>query len=138
VSNDWVKDIRDMHTHYGFHGAVEGLDAEKLRLYLSFRAAFLREELRELEESALDADADGVVDALIDLCVVAIGTLDIFGVDSELAWDRVLRANMEKRVGVKPSRPNPLGLPDLVKPAGWVAPTHADNLGLLGTALRDD
>jgi predicted HAD superfamily Cof-like phosphohydrolase len=68
---------------------------------------------------------------LIDLCVVAIGTLDAFNVDAHTAWDRVLEANMNKEVGIKESRPNPLGLPDLIKPAGWTAPTHADNVGLL-------
>jgi hypothetical protein len=38
---------------------------------------------------------------------------------------------MAKEVGIKEGRPNPLGLPDLIKPAGWVAPDHADNTGLL-------
>ena len=36
-------------------------------------------------------------------------------VDAYTAWDRVHAANMTKQVGVKPSRPNPLGLPDLTK-----------------------
>jgi len=76
-------------------------------------------------------DADEIVDGLIDLCVVAIGTLDAFGVDAHTAWDRVHKANMSKEVGVKESRPNPLGLPDLIKPEGWEAPTHVDNLGKL-------
>lgn len=38
---------------------------------------------------------------------------------------------MNKKVGVKESRPNPLGLPDLIKPEGWTAPSHADNEGKL-------
>lgn len=63
--------------------------------------------------------------------MVAIGTLDAYEVNSLEAWDRVLQANMAKEVGIKPSRPNPLGLPDLIKPTGWVAPTHVDNVGLL-------
>jgi predicted HAD superfamily Cof-like phosphohydrolase len=74
---------------------------------------------------------DNTVDALIDLCVVAIGTLNAFDVDAYEAWDRVHKANMGKEVGIKASRPNPLGLPDLIKPAGWVAPEHSDNVGLL-------
>jgi len=72
-----------------------------------------------------------VVDALIDLCVVAIGTLDAYGVDSNKAWDEVLKANMSKEPGIKPERPNPLGLPDLMKPEGWVAPSHVGNYGRL-------
>jgi predicted HAD superfamily Cof-like phosphohydrolase len=85
-----------------------------------------------MNELSTAETADDVVDALIDLCVVAIGTLDLFDVDARLAWDRVHEANMNKQVGIKESRPNPLGLPDLVKPEGWTAPSHKDNVGLLG------
>ena len=74
-------------------------------------------------------DAEEIVDGLIDLCVVAIGTLDAFGVDANKAWNEVLKANLSKEVGIKPERPNPLGLPDLVKPEGWQAPNHEDNHG---------
>jgi len=62
---------------------------------------------------------------------VAIGTLDGFNIDSHRAWDEVLKANMNKTPGVKASRPNPLGLPDLIKPEGWVGPEHSGNYGLL-------
>ena len=36
-----------------------------------------------------------------------------------------------KEVGRKETRPNPLGLPDLVKPEGWEAPSHEGNHGKL-------
>jgi predicted HAD superfamily Cof-like phosphohydrolase len=81
--------------------------------------------------------AEDVVDALIDLCVVAIGTLNAFEVDADLAWMRVHEKNMQKEVGIKATRPNPLGLPDLIKPEGWEAPTHADNVGLLSKLYTD-
>jgi predicted HAD superfamily Cof-like phosphohydrolase len=128
MSRDWVQDIQEMHTKYGVREVVRNFDAPKLDTYLTFRANFLQEELDELKTSK---NADDAVDALIDLCVVAIGTLDAFGVDSYTAWDRVHRANMNKEVGIKESRPNPLGLPDLIKPEGWTAPSHADNTALL-------
>ena len=124
---DWVKDINDMHTKYGVHGAVENMDADTLRKYLTFRVNFLQEELDELK--ANENNPEEIVDALIDLCVVAIGTLDAFNVDSHKAWKEVFRANMEKEVGVKASRPNPLGLPDLIKPEGWQGPNHEGNHG---------
>jgi predicted HAD superfamily Cof-like phosphohydrolase len=60
---------------------------------------------------------------------VAIGTLDAFGINANKAWDAVLEANMNKEVGVKETRPNPLGLPDLIKPEGWKAPDHTGNHG---------
>jgi len=128
MSKDWVFDITMMHEKYGVHPVVEKMDADTLRKFLEFRVRFLEEELTELKTAT---NADDVVDALIDLCVVAIGTLDGFGVNSHKAWDAVLEANMNKKVGVKESRPNPLGLPDLIKPEGWTAPSHADNEGKL-------
>jgi hypothetical protein len=130
MSKDWVKDISDMHEKYGVKPVVEKFDANKLATYLQFRVNFLQEELDELKHSSQD-DPSEIVDALIDLCVVAIGTLDAFEIDAYTAWDRVLEANMNKKVGVKESRPNPLGLPDLIKPEGWTAPSHEDNIGLL-------
>lgn len=126
MSKDWVHDIAMMHEHYKVHGVIDKMDGETLKKFLQFRVAFLQEELDELDHAK---NADDVVDALIDLCVVAIGTLDGLGVDSYKAWDAVLKANMNKQVGVKESRPNPLGLPDLIKPEGWEPPTHKDNVG---------
>lgn len=125
---NWVNDIAIMHEHYNVHPVMEKMDKEKLKTFLQFRINFLQEELDEMKTSK---SAEDVVDALIDLCVVAIGTLDCFKVDSYKAWDEVLKANMNKEVGVKPERPNPLGLPDLIKPPGWVAPSHENNHGIL-------
>ena len=125
---DWVKDIANMHTKYGVNPKVREFDKEKLQKFLEFRISFLQEELDELKSAT---NGDDVVDALIDLCVVAIGTLDAFDVNTYAAWSRVHIANMAKEVGIKASRPNPLGLPDLIKPEGWTAPSHADNIGLL-------
>jgi len=129
MSNNWAHDIMMMHEKYGVFDKVQAFDKEKLNKFLEFRIKFLEEEMNELSTAET---ADDVVDALIDLCVVAIGTLDLFDVDARLAWDRVHEANMNKQVGIKESRPNPLGLPDLVKPEGWTAPSHKDNVGLLG------
>jgi predicted HAD superfamily Cof-like phosphohydrolase len=91
----------------------------------------LQEELDEMKNASKNNDAEEIVDALIDLCVVAIGTLDAYGVNAYKAWDEVHAANMTKEVGVKASRPNPLGLPDLIKPEGWKAPSHQGNHGLV-------
>lgn len=126
--NGWPADIAEMHRFYGFHEKVKDFDPDTLKQLLEFRIKFLKEELRELEEAK---SAEDVVDACIDLCVVAIGTLDLFGVDAEVAWDEVNIANMTKQVGIKASRPNPLGLPDLIKPEGWEPPCHDGNHGRL-------
>lgn len=128
MSKNWYKDIKKMHKHYKVHKTVKNMDKETLELLLKFRINFLDEELNELKNSE---SAEDTVDALIDLCVVAIGTLDLFKVDAQKAWDAVHKANMNKQVGVKANRPNPLGLPDLIKPEGWIAPSHKGNHGIL-------
>ena len=128
MSKLWALDIQNMHKHYNVHQAIEKMDKNLLKELLKFRINFLKEELTELETAE---NAEDVVDALVDLCVVAIGTLDCFNVDADEAWCRVLDANMKKVPGVKESRPNPLGLPDLMKPEGWVAPSHEGNHGRL-------
>lgn len=126
MSKDWVRDIYTMHLHYKTHEVMEKMDSDKLTKFLEFRINFLQEELDELKNAQGPED---VVDALIDLCVVAIGTLDAYNVDAYKAWNEVLEANMNKEVGVKEGRPNPLGLPDLIKPPGWTAPSHWNNHG---------
>lgn len=128
MSSNWVRDIAQMHAKYGVNEKVNEFDKENLKEFARFRINFLEEELNELKSART---AEDVVDALIDLCVVAIGTLDAFGIDSKKAWNRVHNANMKKEVGIKESRPNPLGLPDLVKPNGWRSPSHKNNIGLL-------
>lgn len=131
VEGDWVQDIRNMHQKFGVRELVDQFDQAKLKNYLQFRIDMLQEELDEAKKAILENDADGVVDALIDGCVFAIGTLDVFHVDAYEAWTRVHEKNMEKSPGVKAARPNPWGLPDLIKPEGWTAPTHVDNVGTL-------
>ena len=138
VMTRWHHDIHDMHAKYGVHDWMEKNKGnnELMQKFLDFRIKFLEEELNETKLAATyDRNAPEVVDGLIDLCVIAIGTLDAFGVDAQKAWEAVHTANMAKEVGVKESRPNPLGLPDLVKPEGWVGPKHYDNTGNLGDAV---
>ena len=134
MSDNWVQDMENFHNHHGVKQAVSYLDEEQLHQFLVFRLAFLKEELDETMKAFGDKDEEEIVDGLIDLCVVAIGTLDLFKVDAQKAWNEVLRANVTKEVGIKPERPNPLGLPDLIKPAGWKAPKHGGNTGILSQA----
>ena len=119
-----------MQKKYETHKWVK-INPEKLRDFLKFRINFLQEELDETRKAYMTKDNEEIVDGLIDLCVVAIGTLDAFDIDANKAWDAVLKANMNKEVGRKETRPNPLGLPDLVKPEGWEAPSHEGNHGKL-------
>lgn len=130
----WSDDVRDLHSKYGFHDTISGMDDRTLRALLEFRKRFLKEELTELDEART---GDDVVDALIDLIVVAIGTLDLFRIDQDMAWRRVHAANMKKERGMKETRKNDFGFPDLTKPTGWSPPSHEDNVGLLGRVFND-
>lgn len=138
VMGDWVNDMYQMHEKYGVHEWMENNkgNTELMAQFLEFRLNFLQEELNETRAAALvDKDPEEIVDGLIDLCVIAIGTLDAFNVAAHDAWQEVLKANMSKEVGVKETRPNPLGLPDLIKPEGWQGPSHRGNHGYLGNAV---
>lgn len=129
MSKDWFQDMLSFDKHYNFD--VSDFDAEKLKMLLQFRIDFLKEELNELETANSTDNPEEIVDALIDLIVVATGTLTMFKIDGHKAWQEVYNANMNKKVGVKKERYNPFSLPDLIKPADWATPSHKDNHGLL-------
>ena len=105
------------------------VDIRRFNKFMEFRIGMMQEELDETKNAYKENNAEEMVDGIIDLCVFAIGTLEVFGVDANKAWDEVYKANMSKEVGIKQGRPNPLGLPDLVKPKGWKGPSHEDNHG---------
>ena len=134
MSKNWFHDMIVMHQKYGVNKWMQAeqqsdVPIKRLKEYMEFRIGMMQEELNETKEAFELKDAPGMVDGIIDLCVFAIGTLEVFGVDANKAWDEVYRANMAKEVGIKEGRPNPLGLPDLVKPEGWEGPKHEGNHG---------
>ena len=137
MSMNWAEDMNRMHKKYGVHEKINEMDKETLKKFLHFRISCIQEELDELKGASktllpqLECDPEEVVDALIDICVFAIGTLDLFGVDANQAWKEVYHANIGKEIGIKKERPNPYGLPDLIKPEGWQAPNHSGNHGKL-------
>ena len=124
-------DCTMLHAKFGVQEKIDNMDNEMLRKFLRFRCECIQEEVDELLDAVhgKTVDAEETVDALIDICVFAIGTLDLFNVNAGDAWDEVLQANMKKEIGVKKERPNPFGLPDLIKPEGWEAPNHEGNHG---------
>jgi predicted HAD superfamily Cof-like phosphohydrolase len=137
MSADIIHDMYMMHNKFGVHEWFEKNkhDKDLMDKYLEFRLSMCKEELDETVAAYAAKDSEEVVDGLIDLVVFALGTLDVFGVDAKAAWDKVYEANMAKSPGVKPGRPNPFGLPDLLKPGGWQAPSHEGNHGHLPNVL---
>lgn len=140
MSDNWANDISNMHLKFGVTKWVQAQqqsDADKsiLNEFLKFRMKMIQEEVDETNNAINDKNPEEIVDGLIDMCVFAIGTLDVFGIDANKAWNEILNANMSKDVGIKESRPNPFGLPDLIKPKNWKGPEHNDNHGILPKAL---
>lgn len=134
TSNSDVVDVfADTHelTEKFFGGVKYKRDYERL----AFEVSRWKEELNETIEAINKGDADGVVDGAIDLITFVLGTLENFGVDGRLAWKRVHEANMQKEKGTKSTRKNSGGV-DLIKPKGWKAPSHKDNLGMIEKALK--
>jgi predicted HAD superfamily Cof-like phosphohydrolase len=134
---DMANDMNTMHDKFGVHDWFQKNRGDKdlMSKYLMFRMLMIGEEYHETLSAINNSDAEEVVDGLIDMCVFALGTLDVFGVDANKAWNAIYEANMAKEPGVKPGRPNRFGLPDLLKPSGWTPPSHEGNHGDLNKAL---
>jgi hypothetical protein len=117
VRGNVFNDMQAFHRKYGFH------EEELSPKQLVGRLEFLREELDETQQAALDLNSKEVVDGLIDLIVVAAGTLDLLigPAYASDAWRKVMTANHKKVIGFNEKRPHTEGK-DLVKPAGWKAP----------------
>lgn len=115
-------DMARFDNKYGFDNVV------MTEAFLAFRLRFLVEELFESIKAICENRPEDFVDGMIDLIVVAAGTLSIGNVDGQKAWDRVRSANMAKVRKENPTRAGSGGA-DLVKPEGWKPPSHEDNVG---------
>jgi len=133
MSRDFIADINAMHDKFKVKDTVNGMNADMLSKFWKFRLDCIQEEV---DETVNAETADDAVDGLIDMIVFALGTLNAFGVDEHLAWTRVHLANIVKEPGIKEGRPNEFGFPDLIKPEGWKAPSHVDNVGLLSKVFE--
>lgn len=128
----WVEDTHNLHVKMDdMEGklAIHSNNPALLAEFLRIRRDFIQEEANEIDQAIQEQDPDKIVDAFIDGIVVGVDTLTLMGVDVDEAWNRVYAANITKSPGVNPNRPNPFGLPDLIKPADFKAPTHEGNLG---------
>lgn len=132
-----IKDIKDLNKRFDITNTVRNMEPNLKKEYLDFRISFLKEELTELQTARDTKDLDGIVDALVDLVVVALGTLESFDIDIDKAWTRVHFANMLKEKGINNTRDNKFNLPDLVKPELWQEPYHEDNVGTLEEIKND-
>lgn len=133
---DPVRDITEFHKKFGlaYTGKPRFLDPKEES---PFRIEFMKEELAEYEDftpnvqlpsknAAIEFALEKQLDALVDLVYVALGTAHLHGFDFKEAWRRVHKANM-KKVRAKSAKESKRGSKlDVIKPAGWKAPTHKD------------
>ena len=116
--------IRDMATDIlSFHVKLNQPAIPKAPMFLSksrfnFRHKHLQEELLEMFNAQNDNNLSEVVDGLIDLTYIAIGTLIEMGVNPSIAFSEIHRANMAKKPGMT-SRGE---VKDAMKPEGWMPP----------------
>jgi len=116
-----VVDVALMHHKFGF---TLNLEPTSLPVnVLEQRGKFIQEELNEFFEALKEGDELKMVDALIDIVVVAKGTAVMMGMQWQEHWDEVHRANMQKQRGKNPNRPDQDE--DLIKPKGWKPPDHS-------------
>lgn len=140
---DPLRDIAEFHEKFGleYNGKPRVLEQD----LMEFRHKFMHEELTEYKDNAMGAlfelgrkelhhtlithHLEEQLDALVDLMYVALGTAYLHGFTREKfyeAWRRVHAANMAK-VRVERLEDSKRGSKyDVVKPAGWTAPSHTD------------
>lgn len=133
---DLFQDIVDFHEKFDLHynGAPRLLPQELQR----FRERFLKEELKEYQTATVRASnalhpplpmfrdtatfeeylAD-MLDGLVDLVYVALGTAYLHGFDFNEAWRRVHEANMEKVRATSERESKRSSMYDVVKPPDW-------------------
>jgi len=87
---------------------------------LGDRLKHIQEEVTELETAILFAHRTEIIDALVDITYLAIGTARMCGFDFNKHWDEVHKCNMAKelRVGENGYK---IGV---CKPIDWQGPDH--------------
>jgi len=111
---NFLKDVRKFHEKFGFpHPNKPALPPDK---EMSFRLSLVEEEFEELKEAIEEKDLVEIVDALVDIIYVCVGTLVSCGVNLTPIWNEVQDTNIKKEGGdyYKGEK--------LLKPEGWIPP----------------
>lgn len=99
---------------------LDCLETPGVHPMLGVRVEHLTEELLELKEHHKTKNLEEIIDALVDIAYIAIGTANICGFNFDKHWNEVQRANMTKKRGVT-KRGHSY---DAKKPWNWKAPNH--------------
>ena len=109
------KDIDAFHKKFKFNQG-KGIKSMNYN-FGNWRVDFLMEEIAELTDALDNKDDVEILDALVDICYVAMGTAWLMGLPFEKAWKEVQRSNMEKI-----RQASDRSEFDVVKPEGWKKP----------------
>jgi len=112
------RDIEDLHEKFKKLGAIQEYSSKTMLE----RVSFIQEETQELIDAICKDDQEEVLDALVDLCVVAMGSAWWSGYDFESAWNEVHKANMAKEAVEGQIKAERNMQYDLNKPEGWEKP----------------
>jgi predicted HAD superfamily Cof-like phosphohydrolase len=86
----------------------------------------MQEELNEIRAAAINGNLEEYFDGLIDIVYVALGAAYLAGLPFEQGFLRVHQANMTKIRALRQQDSKRGSTYDIVKPAGFVAPTLTD------------
>lgn len=115
---DMLKDVNDFHNLFGFE--MRKIGEEPNSNLLNFRLKFMAEKLEQVNVAMGRKDMAEVLNSVVDLTYVALGTAWLLNLNFPLAWVYVHDANMKKERAVGASEQGSDF--NIVKPDGWKKP----------------
>jgi predicted HAD superfamily Cof-like phosphohydrolase len=121
---DLMQMVVEFHQKFGLE-PTDGPNFPELEI-LILKNFHLQEELNEIKKASMDNDLEEYFDGLIDLVYVALGAAYLANLPFEQGFLRVHQANMTKIRALRQEDSKRGSTYDIVKPAGFVAPTLTD------------
>lgn len=121
----YYEDVEEFHRKMGLPHSNDGEAPHLLdHNVLLFRLGFMLEEIVEIIQAATRNDLPKVLDGLVDLTYVGIGTAALGRLPFDEAWNEVHRTNMAKERASGSDDPRSIRghILDVVKPKGWTPP----------------
>lgn len=121
---DMFQMVVDFHKKFGLEPTSQpDFPVDKIWI---LKNTHMQEELDEIRAASINGNLEEYFDGLIDLVYVALGAAYLAGLPFEQGFLRVHQANMTKVRALRASDSKRGSTYDIVKPAGFVAPTLTD------------
>jgi predicted HAD superfamily Cof-like phosphohydrolase len=121
---DMFQMVADFHKKFGLD-PTEQPDFPFEEIWI-LKNNHMQEELNEIRAAAINGNLEEYFDGLIDLVYVALGAAYLANLPFEQGFLRVHQANMTKIRALRQEDSKRGSTYDIVKPAGFVAPTLTD------------